>query len=187
MSSVSNPAQAERIGQMFLQSSRFQDRGINFSTGLQGLGIKPGSLIVGLSTVTQIYLERSGFVVAVEEYDEVMRSQVVKLSQPVEPGFDTSYSASVYHLDGTSNQSGLPVDTVDRDGEIWLLISSLELPISAPTANRTGDYVAIGKDSLVRRVFRIAGIEIQSEFKCSIAATRWDERMLGNEGLVTIV
>jgi hypothetical protein len=115
-----------------------------------------------------------------------MRSQVVKLSQPVGESFDGSYSASVYYIDGTTNQSSVPVDTVDRDGEIWLLLSGLSAPVSPPSANRTGDYVAIGKDSELRRVFRVAGIEIQSEFKCTVAATRWDERILGSEGLVTI-
>jgi hypothetical protein len=186
MSSVSNPAQAERIGQMFLQSSRFQDRGINFTTGLQGLGIKPGSLVVGASVITQIHAERSGFITAVEAYDENMRSQVVKLSQPVEEGLDGSYSASIYYIDGTTNQSSVPVDTVDRDGETWLLLSELNAPVSPPSLNRTGDYLAVGKDSELRRVFRVAGIEIQSEFKCTVAATRWDRRMLGGEGLVTI-
>jgi hypothetical protein len=186
MSSVSNPAQAERIGQMFLQSSRFQDRGINFSTGLQGLGIKPGSLVVGASVVTQIHAERSGFVVAAEPYDEETLSQVVKLSQPIEEGFDGTYSASVYYLGDTANQSGVPVEAVDRDGEIWLLLSELNAPLSPPSLNRTGDYLAVGKDSELRRVFRVAAIEIQSEYKCQVSCTRWDKRMLSGEGLVTI-
>jgi hypothetical protein len=187
ISSVTNFAQAERIGQIFLQSSRFQDRGINFSTGLQGLGARPGSLIVALSTITQIYLEKSGFVVEVEPYDSVMRSQVIKLSQPIEIGFDSSYTVSVYHIDGTNNQSNLPVNTATKNSEVWLSISELDNPIMPNGRNRTGDYIVVGKNSQLRRVFRIAGIEIQSEFKCSIAATRWDERMLGNEGLVTVI
>lgn len=187
LSSVSNESQAQRIGEIFLQSSRFQDRGISFTTGLQGLGIKPGSLVVGASTVTQIHLERSGFVVAVEPYDSVLRSQVVKLSQPVDPGLDGSYSASIYHLDGTANQSGVPVATVERNGENWLLLSDLDTPVSPPALNRTGDYLAIGKDSELRRVFRVAAIDIQSEFKCQVAATRWDQRMLSSEGLITVV
>jgi len=186
MSSVSNPAQAERIGQMFLQSSRFQDRGINFSTGLQGLGIKPGSLVVGASVVTQIHAERSGFVVAAQPYDEETLSQVVKLSQPIEEGFDGTYTASVYYINETANQSGVSVEAVDRGGELWLLLSNLIAAVNPPSANRTGDYLAIGKDSELRRVFRVAGIEIQSEYKCTVAATRWDERMLSSEGLVTI-
>jgi hypothetical protein len=171
---------------MFLQSSQFQDRGINFSTGLQGLGIKPGSLVTGASVITQIHLERSGFVTDVEPYDEVMRSQVVKLSQPVEAGFDGSYSVSVYRLDSTTNQSGVSVSTVERGGELWLLLTGLNAPVSAGGINLTGDYLAIGKDSELRRVFRVAAIEIQSEYKCTVAATRWDKRMLGSEGLVTI-
>jgi hypothetical protein len=187
MSSVSNPVQAVRIGQIFLQSSRFQDRGINFSTGLQGLGIKPGSLVVGASVITQIHAERSGFVVAVEPYDEETLSQVVKLSQPVEEGFDGTYTASVYYINDTANQSGVSVEAVDRGGELWLLLSNLIAAVNPVSQNRTGDYLAIGKDSELRRVFRVAAIEIQSEFKCTVAATRWDQRMLGSEGLVTIL
>jgi hypothetical protein len=92
----------------------------------------------------------------------------------------------VYYINETANQSGVSVEAVDRGGELWLLLSNLIAAVNPPSANRTGDYLAIGKDSELRRVFRVAGIEIQSEYKCTVAATRWDERMLSSEGLVTI-
>ena len=185
-SSVTTPLQAARIGQVFLQGIRFQDRGIGFSTGLQGMGISPGGLISASSVVTEIYLERSGFVVAVQPYDGLTQSQVVKLSQPVDDGFDSSYSASVYRIDGSENQDGLAIAAVNIGDEIWLHISGLDAAISPPTENRTGDYLAIAKDSTQRRQFRIAGIDIQSEYSCRVSATRWDARILTDEGLVTI-
>lgn len=195
LDSVTNLAQAERVGQVYLKSRLLQDRTVNFKTGLQGGYIQPGDLIYVQHIVTEFDRECSGFVL------EVASSQLdanagdgtwisnVKLSAPVREGIgvDTGYVASVFRLADGGMQTDLAVASfVAANDEVYLSIAQLQTPLLPPSENRNGDYVCISRIIEQKRIYRVNSIDPQADGTVGISAVYWVASMLDSEGLISI-
>lgn len=185
LDSVTNQAQAIKVGQVYLKTRLLQDRAISFKTGLQGSYLQPGDLIICQHVITQFNRECSGF--ALESTFDIDH-YIVKLSADVELGIDPSkYSCAVFHLESGQVQNNLTVYSVDTGASgVKLYIYGSNQPILAPSENRTGDYITIGENLTENRIYKISVVDPQPDGSVGITAVLWLEQMLNSDGLVTV-
>lgn len=184
LDAVTNAYQAIRVGQIYLNSKLMQDLAINFTTGLQGYGLREGDLIIVQHIVTEVEKECSGFVLEADTLTSGF--QRVVLSAPAIPGLSNTYSTAIFRLSDSSIQNNLYAEVRDIDGKIWIEIAGLTAPLSPPSENYTGDYVIVGKDIPHKRTFRVQKIEPQENGSVSITAVLWVPEILQTTNLVTV-
>lgn len=186
LESVTNKNQAIRVGQIYLNSRLLQDRVIQFTTGMQGYGLREGNLIIVQHIVTELEKECSGFAQEALPYN--MGTQKIVLSSPSFLGFNDSYSAAVYRLETGTIQKDLVCVGV-REGNPArnvIEIRGLSSELKASRENFTGDYVVIGKDTTHRRTYRVQKIEPQENGSVNITAVLWVPEILDGSNLVVI-
>lgn len=180
--SITNDYQAVAVGQMYLNTRIYQNKVIDFSTGLQGFGVREGSLIIVQHITTEIGSEISGFVMATQPYNN--GSQQITLSIPLPNNFPANYSAAIKRLNDGSVQSLLSFNTVSNTD---IVINGLSAPLQANRDDYTGDYVIIGKDLQHRRYFRVQSLEPQENGEVKITAVLWVPEMFDFSNLTVLL
>jgi hypothetical protein len=183
--SVTTEAQAIRVAQVYLKTRLSQGRTITFSTGMQGYGIREGDLIIVQHITTEIDKESSGFVTTVEDLGGGVN--LVNLSAPIIYGLTSDYSAAVLRLADGTVQKSLAVETFYTvEGETLLKISGLSANLKAARDNLSGDYVAVGRDIINRRIYRVSKIDPSDTGSVQLSGVLWVANMLDGSDLVTV-
>lgn len=194
LDSVTNFNQAEKVGQVFLKTRLLQDRVISFKTGLQGAYVQPGDLVYVQHLITEFDRECSGFVaeliLTLQDPNTGLYTCNVRLSAPVREGVisTTGYNAAIFRLEDGGMQTDLFVQSfLDETLNINLLsIGGLLVPLSAPSDNRNGDYIAVNKVIENKRIYRVNSIDPQPDGTVGVSGVLWTIEMLQPSGLITV-
>lgn len=181
---ITNEQQAIKVAKIYLNTRRYQNVVVNFSTMLQGFVLREGNIILIQHTVTEQAKEMSGFVIETQNFNA--GTQLIKLSVPIQSGLDSSYSASIYRLRNGTLQRNLPVAVINIDGFNWLQISGLNEHLSPPTDDYNGDYVIVSVNVIDRRQFKVSRIEPSMDGSVKITAILWTPKIFDDSDLVVL-
>lgn len=177
--SITNQAQAEKVGKVYLKSRLLQTKIVNFSTGLQGFGVKEGDLILIQYITTELLNEFSGFVVSVE--NSQVNYQDYFLSVPLPATLPASYpGVNTYKLSNGIIERSRTCQIVTSNNKRCLRIFNLN------NALEKGDYIIVTDDVTSKKTFRVNKIEPQDDGSVNIQAVRWVPDILDGSDLFVI-
>lgn len=174
---VTRQAQAIRVGQVALQSLKYQTRTCQIETDIAaGFYTSIGAIIRSQHTEIEYGNESSGFVLSVESFSG--SSQVVLLSEPI-TAIGANTRITVLHRTTRETELDKPISSL---GNNRYQISQLNSPIAV------GDVYAIGESSEFTRVWRITAIapDVKAN-KVTLTCIAWSPEILETTGLTTVL
>ncbi|BAY20784.1 hypothetical protein NIES2100_05280 [Calothrix sp. NIES-2100] len=177
--SITNQSQAEKVGKVYLKSRLNQTKVINFSTGLQGFGVREGDLIIIQYLTTELVNEFSGFVVSLEKNQGTFHDYF--LSVPLPSSLPINYpGVNTYKLSSGNIERSKTCEIVVSNNKRCLRIYGLSNILES------GDYVIVTEDVESRKTFRVNKIEPQDDGSVNIQALRWIPDILDGSDLFVI-